>query len=106
MYLCIELIQRDMNLRDIKKDIEYVVGSFIDDCTLFLNTHPGKQADDITNLIDKAVDVYNDLREKVVKSAGAEKPKVCFTSIRKELLEKTDALYDELAATVKKILGD
>lgn len=95
-----------MNLRDIKKDIEYVVGSFIDDCTLFLNTHPGKQADDITNLIDKAVDVYNDLREKVVKSSGAEKPKVCFTSIRKELLEKTDALYDELAATVKKVLGD
>ena len=42
----------------------------------------------------------------MVKSAGAEKPKVCFTSIRKELLEKTDALYDELAATVKKILGD
>ena len=66
----------------------------------------GKQADEITNLIDKAVDLYNDLREKVVKSSGAEKPKVCFTSIRKELLEKTDALYDELAATVKKILGD
>ena len=96
-----------MNLRDIKKDIQYVIGAFIDDCTLFLDMNPGsKNADEITALIDKAVDLYNDLRDKVVKSAGAEKPKVCFTSIRKELLEKTDALYDELAVAVKKGLGE
>lgn len=31
-----------MNLRDIKKDIEYVIGAFVDDCTLFLNVNPGK----------------------------------------------------------------
>lgn len=105
-YLCTELIQRDMNLRDIKKDIEYVIGAFVDDCTLFLNVNPGKNADEIANLIDKAVDLFNDLREKVAKSAGAEKPKVCFTSIRKELFEKTDALYDELSAAVKKGLGE
>ena len=91
-----------MNLRDIKKDIQYVIGAFIDDCTLFLNMNPGKSADEVTNLIDKAVDLYNDLRDKVVKSAGAEKPKLCYNSIRKELLEKTDALYDELSAAVKK----
>ena len=95
-----------MNLRDIKKDIQYVIGAFIDDCTLFLNVNPdSKNADDITGLIDKAVDLYNDLRDKVVKSAGAENPKLCFDSIRKELLEKTDALYDELSAAVKKGLG-
>ena len=95
-----------MNLRDIKKDIQYVIGAFIDDCTLFLNMNPdSKNADDITGLIDKAVDLYNGLRDKVVSSAGAEKPKVCFDAIRKELLEKTDALYDELSAAVKKGLG-
>lgn len=95
-----------MNLRDIKKDIQYVIGAFIDDCTLFLNLNPGStNADEITGLIDKAVDLYNDLRDKVVKSAGAEKPKVCFTSIRKELLEGTDKLYDELSEAVKKGLG-
>lgn len=95
-----------MNLRDIKKDIQYVIGAFIDDCTLFLNMNPdSKNADDITGLIDKAVDLYNDLRDKVVKSAGAENPKLCFDSIRKELLEKTDALYDELSTAVKKGLG-
>ena len=90
-----------MNLRDIKKDIQYVVGAFIDDCTLFLNMN----ADEITGLIDKAVDLYNDLRDKVVKGADAEKAKGYYLDIRKELLEKTDALYDELSACVKKGLG-
>ena len=95
-----------MNLRDIKKDIQYVIGAFVDDYTLFLNVNPGKNADEIADLIDKAVDLYNDLRDKVVLSAGAEKPKVNFTAIRKELLEKTDALYDQLSAAVKKGLGE
>lgn len=31
-----------MNLRDIKKDIEYVIGAFVDDGTLFLNVNPGE----------------------------------------------------------------
>ena len=94
-----------MNLRDIKKDIQYVVGAFIDDCTLFLNMNPGKNADEITGLIDKAVDLYNDLRDKGVKGAEAEKAKAYYLAVRKELLEKTDALYDELSACVKKGLG-
>ncbi len=94
-----------MNLRDIKKDIQYVIGAFVDDCTLFLNVNPGStNADEIANLIDKAVDLYNDLRDKIV-SAPKEGTKAYFAGISKELLEKTDGLYDELAAAVKKGLG-
>ena len=93
-----------MNLRDIKKDIQYVIGAFIDDCTLFLNINPGKNADEITALIDKAVDLYNDLRDKVV-SAPKEGTKAYFSGVSQELLTRTDALYDELSASVKKGLG-
>ena len=94
-----------MNLRDIKKDIQYVIGAFVDDCTLFLNVNPGKNADEIADLIDKAVDLYNDLRDKVV-AAPAEGAKAYFRGIGQELLEKTDGLYDELSAAVKKGLGE
>jgi hypothetical protein len=94
-----------MNLRDIKKDIEYVIGAFIDDCTLFLNMNPGRNADEVANLIDKAVDLYNELRDKVV-NAPKEGVKAHFQGIRKDLLEKTDGLYDELSAAVKKGLGE
>ena len=79
-----------MNLRDIKKDIEYVIGAFVDDCALFLSVHPGKNADEVANLIDGAVDLK----------------KAYYDGVRKELLEKTDALYDQLSEAVKKGLGD
>ena len=94
-----------MTLREIKKDIEYVVGAFIDDCTLFLNVNPGRNSEEVANLIDKAVDLYNELRDKVV-NAPDEGAKAYFTGVRKDLLEGTDALYDELSAAVKKGLGE
>ena len=93
-----------MNLRDVKKDIQYVVGAFIDDCTLFLDTNPGQKADKLAELIDKAVDLYNDLRDRVV-AAPKEGVKAYINAIRKDLLEKVDALYDELAAVAKEVLG-
>lgn len=94
-----------MNLRDIKKDVQYVIGAFVDDCTLFLNVNPGSQnADKIADLIDQAVDLYNDLRDKIV-SAPKEGVKAYYAGVSKQLLEKTDGLYDELAAAVKAGLG-
>lgn len=93
-----------MNLRDIKKDIEYVVGAFVDDCTIFLDINPGKNADEVTELIDSAVDLYNDLRDRLGKPDGPKR--AYYDSIRKELLEKVDGLYDSLSAAVKKGLGE
>ena len=54
-----------MNLRDIKKDIEYIIGEFIDDCSLFVTLNPGKDSDEVAKIIEEAVDLYNDLRDKV-----------------------------------------
>jgi hypothetical protein len=94
-----------MNLRVIKKDIEYVIGAFVDDCALFLDTHPGKNADEIANLVDEAVELFNALRDRV--SQAPEKGKRAhYDEIRKELLEKTDALYDKLSEAVKKGLSE
>ena len=93
-----------MNLRDIKKDIEYVIGAFVDDCALFLTVNPGKNADEIANLIDSAVDLYNELRDKVVNPEGNKK--AYYDGVRKALLEKTDDLYDQLSAAVKKGLAE
>ena len=51
-----------MNLRVFKKDIEYFVGEFIDDCALFVALNPHKDADEISDIVDEAVDLYNDLK--------------------------------------------
>ena len=49
-----------MNLRDFKKDVEYFVGEFVDDCSLFIALNPHKDQDKVADVISEAVDLYND----------------------------------------------
>ena len=90
-----------MNLRDIKKDIEYVIGAFIDDCSIFSTV--GKNVDDeaLGVLFDEAVTLYNELKDKVNAKVEGKKS-VYFLSLRKELLDKTDQLYNRLSELVQK----
>ena len=90
-----------MNLRDIKKDIEYVLGAFIDDCSVFAMVNPKASDDDLANLFEEAADLYNELKDKVNAEVEGSK-KTYFTALRKELLDKTDALYEKLSDVVKK----
>ena len=89
-----------MNLRDIKKDIEYVLSAFVDDCYFLATCNPSVSDEGLSNLLDEAVELFNDLKDKVnVKPEGSKK--AYFNGLRKELLEKTDALYTKLSDAVK-----
>jgi len=89
-----------MNLRDIKKDIEYVLSAFVEDCSVVAAVNSKASEDKIAELMEQAIDLYNELRDKV--NAKAEGPKKAYyASLRKEILEKTNALYEQLSATVK-----
>lgn len=88
-----------MNLRDIKKDIEYVLGAFIEDCSVVAAVNEKVPEEKIAGLMEEAVELYNSLRDKVnAKPEGS--AKAHFTSLRKEILEKTDALYTRLSEAV------
>ena len=54
-----------MNLRDIKKDIEFLIGDFVEDCLLFAMLHPEKDLGQVENLINEASDFADELIEKV-----------------------------------------
>lgn len=90
-----------MNLRDLKKDIEYIIGEFIDDCSLFVTLNPGKDSDEVAKIIEEAVDLYNDLKDKVNAKVEGSK-KAYYDGIRKELFEKTDGLCEKLSTAVSK----
>ncbi len=90
-----------MNLRDIKKDIEYFIGEFIDDCTLFVALNPHKNSEEVNSIIDEAVNLYNDLKDKINHPAEGKK-KAYYDGIRKELIEKLDELSEKLSAAVMK----
>lgn len=94
------LNKQTMNLRVIKKDIEYFVGEFIDDCTLFAALNPDKNNEDLAKIIDEAVDLYNNLKDKVNHPAKDVKPSVYYKGITKELFESLDALCEKLSSVV------
>ncbi|MBR1573772.1 MAG: hypothetical protein IJ652_02860 [Bacteroidales bacterium] len=88
-----------MNLRDFKKDVDYFVGEFVDDCALFATLNPSQATDEIAAIIDEAVDLYNELKDKAnAKIEG--KKSTYFCGLRKEMFEKVDALYEKLSGIV------
>lgn len=94
-----------MNLRDIKKDIEYVLGAFVEDCSVVASVNPKAAEEEVAALMEQAINLYNELRDKVnAKVEGS--VKAHYTALRKEILSKTDALYEKLSATVKSAVSE
>ncbi len=89
-----------MNLRVIKKDIEYFIGEFIDDCTLFVVLNPKQDTDAVAAIIDEAVDFYNNLKNKV--NHPQEPKKAFYNNVRKELFEGLDTLCEKLSSAISK----
>ncbi|MBO7623484.1 MAG: hypothetical protein J6S64_05560 [Bacteroidales bacterium] len=85
-----------MNLRDFKKDVEYFVGDFIDDCALFLLRNPEKATDEVSAVIEEAVDLYNEMKDKGNAKVDVKKS-TYYAGLRKEMFEKIDALYEKLS---------
>ena len=88
-----------MNLRDFKKDVEYIVGEFVDDCALFLCLNPNQDSEQIESIIEEAVDLYNEMKDKANEQVEGNK-RVYFAGLRKEMVEKVDGLYERLSAIV------
>ena len=100
-----------MNRRDIKKDIEYVIGEFLDDCALFSVLNPGKNVDKIWEIEEEAIALYNDLRNRINKPAVsvkkydnkaqyAKETRAYYNTIAKDLFEKVDGLCEKLSEVI------
>ena len=91
-----------MNFRAIKKDIAYILEAFIEDCTTVATVN-SKVDEKAAELFEEAVNLYNELMDKVSAKIEGSK-KAYYIALRKELLEKTDALYTKLSDAVKESL--
>lgn len=89
-----------MNLRVIKKDIEYFVGEFIDDCSLFIALNPQNDNDEIVKLIDEAIELYNSLKDKVNHPEGS--TRAYYNGIRQEMFDSLDKLCEKLSEAIVK----
>lgn len=93
-----------MNLRTIKKDIEFFIEEFLDDCALFISLNPTKNEEEINKIIDEAIDLYNELKNKVNHPEGSSR--AYYNGIRKELFDRLDALSEKLSETITKLTAE
>ena len=95
-----------MNLRDFKKEVEYFIGEFVDDCTLFIAINPHKSTDKMIDVQNAAIDLYNDMKDKANAKVEKKDRKNWFAGLRKEMYEKLDALYEQISAIVSEKDGE
>ena len=83
------------SVRDLKKDINYVLGDIIEAVYIWELTHPSKDNKKAEAVIDEAITVFDELIEKV-NDKKVENKKQHFKAINSELEEKGRKLIDKI----------
>jgi hypothetical protein len=90
------------NLRQIKKDIDYVVSEVVYDCYMAIYFHPAKK-DEIVGIITDAADLRNNLFEMVNNPAEKHNRSLVrkhFAFIRNEAANRIEGLFEKLGNVV------
>ena len=93
------------SVRELKKDIDYLIYEVISDCFVFSGLHPEMQSDELSAIISDAVDFRNDLIARVNNPDGKDNPKIVkayYKSVEKDLLTGVDKLFSRLSEMTKK----
>ena len=88
------------SVRELRKDIDFLIFEVISDCFVFSNLHPENKTDELTGLISDAVEFRNDLIARVNNPDGKDNPKIVkayYKSVEKDLLQGVDKLFERLS---------
>ena len=89
------------SIRELKKDIDYLVFEVISDCFVYSNVHPDNKTDELTAVISDAVEFRNDLIARVNNPDGKDNPKIVkayYKAVQKDLLSGVDKLFERLSS--------
>lgn len=85
------------NKRDLKKDINYVLGDIIEAVDIWELTNPEKDTKKSQKIIDEVFDVFDELIAKV-NDRSVEDKKAHFKAINQELEDRGRKLIDQINA--------
>ena len=85
------------SIKNLKKDINYVLGDIIDAVTVWELTNPTKETKKSEAIIDEAIDVFDELIAKV-NLKDVENSKQHFKTINQELEDRGRKLIDKINA--------
>ncbi len=93
------------SVRNLKKDIDYLIFEVISDSFAYSGIHPEDKPDEISAIINDAVSFRNDLIARVNNPDGKDNPKIVkayYKSVEKDLIEGVDNLFDRLSSLTEK----
>jgi len=88
------------SVRELKKDIDFLIFEVISDCFLYSNIHPENKTDELSALISDAVEFRNDLIARVNNPDGKDNPKIIkayYKTVEKDLITGVDKLFERLS---------
>jgi hypothetical protein len=85
------------NVRDLKKDINYVLGDIIEAVYIWELTNPDKENKKAEAIIDEAITTFDELITKV-NQKDVDNKKKHFKSVNTELEERGRKLIDKINA--------
>jgi hypothetical protein len=93
------------SVRELKKDIDYLVFEVVSDCLIYANIHNDENSQKISEIIEDAIELRNDLIARANQPDGKDNPKIVklhYKTIRKDLFKGVDTLFDSLSSLSKK----
>ncbi|MDD2279298.1 MAG: hypothetical protein PHD06_08555 [Bacteroidales bacterium] len=91
------------SVRNIKKDIDFLVGEVVSDCYTYLYLHGDKNRDKVIEIIEGIVGKRNDFIERVnnpEKDADTKQKRKHFKQIYSDLLGTVDESFSKLSTLV------
>lgn len=92
------------SIRNLKKDIDYIIREVISDAQLFLYFHPKKKENEVYTIIEEAFTVRDELYARVNTPDGKYDKKLTkqhYTAIRKDLITLSYKLFDRISTLNK-----
>lgn len=89
------------SVRNLKKDIDYLVFEVISDCFAYSEIHPETNNDEVSSIINDAVNLRNDLIARVNNPDGKDNRKILksyYKDVEKDLLTGVDSLFERLSS--------
>lgn len=91
-----------MNLRTIKKDVEFLIAELVDDCFIYLELNGEEKVEQVGEIIGEAFDLQDNLMDKINHRPAEAQPNKYYKAINQELFSGIDNLYEKLSALSKK----
>jgi hypothetical protein len=92
------------NLRNLKKDIEYLVSEVLNDCYTLAYLSPEKK-DEAMGIVNEAVDFRNQMFERANKPDGKDDKKLVrahYRNVSKDLIVGLDEFFKKISELTKK----